>query len=205
MYDLPTSIYIGDKEFKIRNSGDFRVVLDCFSALEDIELGEDFGILASLIIFYEDFDEETVPTLDEDTIKQLILEMYKFFNCGKEDNSDAPNNKLIDWEQDSQIIMAAVNNVAGKEIRQEEFVHWWTFVGYYMSIGESVLATVVSIRNKILRNETLEKWEKKFKAENEHYFHWNSKSRDERELDQEFEMLRNAWNNGSVAGESDGT
>ena len=193
MYDLPTSIIVEGKEFKIRNAGDFRVVLDCFSALEDIELGEDLGILASLIIFYEDFDEETVLALDDVMIVQLVKEMYKFFNCGSEESENAPNSKLIDWEKDSQIIMAAVNNVAGKEVRLEKYIHWWTFVGYYMSIGESVLATVVSIRNKILKGEKLEKWEKKFRTENDHFFHWNSKSREDRELDK---LANELWNSG---------
>ena len=193
MYDLPTSIFIEDNEYKIRDAGDFRVVLDCFSALGDIELGEDFRILASLIIFYEDFDEDTIFGLDEDIVVPLVKEMLKFFNCGQEDNSNTPSPKLIDWEQDSQIIMAAVNKVAGKEVRLEPYVHWWTFVGYYMSIGESVLSTVVSIRQKILKGEKLEKWEQKYRMENPRYFTWNSKSIEDQELD---ELVKELWNNG---------
>ena len=196
MYDLPISISVNDKDYAITNKGDFRMVLDCFSALEDVELSEDYRILASLLIFYEDFnDYDDIPE-DEDTLVKLITEMMYFFSCGQDDYGDAPSPKLIDWEKDSQMVMSAVNNVAGKEIRLEQYVHWWTFVGYYMAIGESVLATVVSIRNKILNSTELEKWEKKFKTENEHYFHWNSKSVDEKELDQEFEMIRNAWSSG---------
>ena len=196
MYELPTSITVEGRNFKIRESGDFRVILDCFSALGDIELGEDYGILASLIIFYEDLTETNIEDIDEEILAQLVREMYTFFNCGREEFDEGLSPKLIDWETDSQMIMAAVNNVAGKEIRLEPYIHWWTFMGYYMSVGESVLATVVSIRNKILRNETLDKWEKKFKAENEHYFHWNSKTLEEQELDKEYEMIYNMWNNG---------
>lgn len=193
MYDLPTSIFIEDKEYKIREAGDFRVVLDCFSALGDIEMGETARVLASLIIFYEDFDEETIYDVDEETLVQLVKEMYKFFNCGQEDNSNVPSPKLIDWEHDSQMIMSAVNNVAGKEVRLEPYVHWWTFTGYYMSVGESVLATVVSIRNKILKGKKLEKWEKEFQMENPNYFVWNSKSIEEQELD---ELMFELWDNG---------
>jgi len=193
MYDLPTSIFIEDNEYKIRDAGDFRVVLDCFSALGDIELGEDYRILASLIIFYEDFTEESVLSYDQDTLVALVKEMYRFFNCGQEDDSNIPSPKLIDWDTDSQIIMAAVNNVAGKEIRLEPYVHWWTFVGYYMSVGESVLATVVSIRHKILKGEKLEKWEQKFRNENPKYFKWNSKSIKDQELDA---LMQELWDNG---------
>ena len=191
MYDLPTSIFIEDNEYKIRDAGDFRVVLDCFSALGDIELGEDFRVLASLIIFYDDFDEDNIFDLDEETVIILVREMYKFFNCGQEDDSNTPSPKLIDWEHDSQMIMSAINNVAGKEVRAEKYVHWWTFVGYYMAIGESVLATVVSLRNKILKGEKLEKWEQKFRTENPNYFNWNSKSIEDQELDA---LMYELWN-----------
>ena len=124
MYDLPTSIFIEDKKYKIREAGDFRVVLDCFSALGDIELGENDRILASLIIFYNDFDLDVVYNLDEEVIVQLVKEMFKFFDCGQDDNSNTPSPKLIDWDKDAQMIMSAVNNVAGKEVRAEKYVHW---------------------------------------------------------------------------------
>lgn len=193
MYDLPTSVIIGDKEYNIREAGDFRVVLDCFSALGDIELGENFRVLASLIIFYDDFTEDTIKELSEEELTELVKEMYRFFNCGKDDSGKSPNYKLIDWEKDSLIIISAVNNVAGKEIRLEKYIHWWTFIGYYMSIGESVLATVVSIRNKIVKSEKLEKWEQKFKAENPDFFNWNSRSVEEQELD---DYVHEIWNSG---------
>ena len=194
MYDLPTSIFIEDKKYKIREAGDFRVVLDCFSALGDIELGEDDRILASLIIFYDGFDLDVLYNLDEDTLIQLTKEMFRFFNCGSEDTSDKPRPKLIDWDKDEQMIMSAVNKVAGKEIRAEKYMHWWTFLGYYMAVGESVLATVVSIRSKILSGEKLEKWEQKFRQENSSYFNWNSKSIEEQELDA---LMYELWDNGT--------
>jgi len=193
MYDLPTSIFIEDKEFKIRKAGDFRVVLDCFSALNDIEMGENYRILASLIIFYEDIDEETIVDIDEDTLIKLTQEMFLFFNYGQEDNSNTPEKRLIDWNKDAQMIMSAINKVAGKEVRLEKYVHWWTFLGYYMAIGESVLSTVVSIRNKILSGEKLEKWEQKYRQENPNLFIWNSKSIEEQELDA---LMYEMWNNG---------
>ena len=192
MYELPVSVTVNDTEYKIRNAGDFRMVLDCFSALNDIEMGEDFRILASLIIFYEDFDEvEDFERLSTDELEQLASEMMLFFNCGQPEDDKAETLKLIDWDGDSVMIMAAINNVAGKEIRTESYVHWWTFVGYYMSIGESVLSTVVSIRDKIVKGKKLDKWEKEFKAEHSKYFEWNRKSTEERELDN---LVNELWN-----------
>ena len=193
MYELPTSVTVDDTEYKIRCAGDFRMVLDCFSALNDIEMGEDYRILASLIIFYEDFDElEDLAMLDDGVLQTLVDEMMLFFNCGvEEEKQNSP--KLVDWETDSNLIMSAINNVAGKEVRLEKYIHWWTFMGYYMSIGESILATVVGIRSKIVKGKKLEKWEQEYKAEHRSYFEWNRQTVEERELDN---LVHELWNSG---------
>lgn len=192
MYELPVSVTVNDTEYNIRCGGDYRMVLDCFSALNDIEMGEDYRILASLIIFYEDFDDIDDIPRDSDVVQQLVNEMMLFFDCGI-DEEDKNSPKLIDWDTDANIIIAAINNVAGKEIRAENYVHWWTFVGYYMSIGESVLSTVVGIRNKIIKGKKLDKWEQEFKTEHRKYFEWNSKSVEDRELDN---LVHELWNSG---------
>ena len=63
-----------------------------------------------------------------------------------------------------------------------------------MAIGESVLSTVVSIRNKILSGtEKLEKWEQKFRQEHPEYFDWNYKSIEDQELDA---LMYALWDNG---------
>ena len=64
-------------------------------------------------------------------------------------------------------------------------------MGYYLSIGESVLATVVSIRNKIVTHQKLEKWEKEFKRDNPEYFIWRSSSVDDREAEK---LIKELWN-----------
>ena len=196
MYELPTSITIGDRQYQIINEGDYRVVLDCFRALSDNELSEDEQVLASLLIFYNEFtDLDDLPN-DQDIINELITEMCKFFNCGQEDSIGASTSQqVIDWDGDSTIIAAAINNVAHTEIRSVPYCHWWTFMGYYMSIGESVLSTVVGIRDKLNRGKELEKWEKEFKSQNPHYFNWKKKTAEQLELD---EYVRNLWNNGGV-------
>lgn len=196
MYDLPTSIQIEDRQYQITNNGDYRVILDCFSALSDTELSEDEQVLASLLIFYNEFtDLEDIPR-DEETLKHLISEMCKFFNCGQEDSVGASvNEKVIDWENDSNIITPAINNVAHGEVRALPYLHWWTFMGYYMSVGESVLSTVVSIRHKLNKGKELEKWEREFKRDNPQYFNWKKKSKEQLDLD---EYVKNLWNNGGI-------
>ena len=194
MYELPTSITIEDRQYQITNDGDYRVVLDCFSALSDNELSEDEQVLASLLIFYNEFtDLDDLP--DSDTVAKLTTEMCKFFNCGQEEIGASTSQQVINWESDSMIITAAINNVAHTEIRSVPYCHWWTFMGYYLSIGESVLSTVVGIREKLNRGKELEKWEREFKANNPQYFNWKKKSKEQLDLD---EYVKNLWNNGGM-------
>ncbi len=194
MYRLPTSITTKDgKQYAITNNGDYRVVLECFEAMADTELSEDERVLASLLIFYNEFgDYDDLSELDNDTITELAQAMFEFFNCNQPEGVGCnTNRKLIDWEEDEHIIVAAINNVAKTEIRSLDYLHWFTFMGYYLSVGESVLSTVVSIRDKIVKGKKLEDYEKKFKQDNPQYFNWNSKTADELAMD---EYVRSLWN-----------
>ena len=76
--------------------------------------------------------------------------------------------RLLDWEQDAQIILADVNKVAGTEIRSLPFLHWWTFLSYFNAVGEGQLATLVSIREKRRTGKKLEKWEEEYYRKNKH-------------------------------------
>ena len=193
MYDIPVSVQVGDKQYNIRNKGDFRMVLDCFVALDDEQLTEQERILACIIIFYEDMHsvEDTNKFSDYNT---AVTEMFKFFNCGQEESPGASTNyKLIDWQTDSQLISSAINQVAGKEIRAEKYIHWWTFMGYYLAVGESALSTVVNIRSKIVKGKKLEKYEQEFRKNNPQYFSWKSKTVSQREQD---DLARSLWNSG---------
>lgn len=159
MYSLPTSVQTKDgRTYHITNNGDYRVVLECFTACNDMELsGEDEQILASLLIFYNEFtDFDDVVSTDSETLTELAKFMFDFFNCGQpEDRLGATRHKkLIDWQDDEMLIVSAINNVAHTEIRSLEYLHWWTFMGYYLAIGESVLSTVVGIRDKISRGKS---------------------------------------------------
>lgn len=193
MYRLPTKVIVDDLEFNIRDRGDFRMVLDCFKALQDEELSEDYRVLASLLIFYNEFNDLEDLQQYEPQLTDLVKEMYRFINGGEDNSPGAERDvTLVDWEQDSQIVCAAVNNVANQEIRAVEYLHWWTFLGYYMSIGQSVLSTVVGIRDKIAHHKKLEQWEKDFKKNNPKYFVWRQTAQ-EQDLNN---LVRDIWNKG---------
>ena len=192
MYEIPTSIYIDGMEYKIRNNGDFRVILDCFQALGDIELTAKERLLAALIIFYEDF-----LTIDDliakENLEILISKMFEFFNCGSDNVGTQSTRKLLDWQQDEQLICSAVNRVANKEIRLEPYIHWWTFMGYFTAIGDAPISTIIHIRDKIINGKKLEKHEQEYRRNNPQYFTWNSKTVEENEADK---LVRELWDNG---------
>ena len=189
MYSLQTSVQISQASFNIRNEGDYRMVLDCFEALNDAELTKEERIYSALIIFYEDFNDITdLP--DSETTSQLVKEMFAFFNQHEEIQSNTHDIRLLDWNDDSTLIVSAINNVANQEIRSLPYLHWWTFMGYYLAIGECALSHVVSIRYKKAHGEKLEKHERKFVQDNPQYFNRDMRTAEQKEAD---EYVKQLW------------
>lgn len=165
-WKLPTTIRIGGKDYKIRT--DYRAVLDILIAMNDpgiyvgmIEKEKNTEqAMTMLQILYEDFD-----SIPQQHWKEAAEQAIEFIDCGfSSDNKPKP--RLMDWNQDAPILIPAVNKVAGKDIRAEEYMHWWTFLGLFMEIGESTFATVVGLRDKKKRGKKLEKWEQEFYKNN---------------------------------------
>lgn len=165
-WELPVSLNVGGKEYAIRT--DYRVVLDILSAMNDPDIYEpgmteeekkQEQIMTMLQILYEDFYE--IPSSDW---KEAAEKACDFIDCGMSDNKPKP--KIMDWQQDAPLIVPAVNKVYGSEIRAEKYMHWWTFMGLYMEIGQSTYATVISIREKKRKSEKLDKWEQDFYKNN---------------------------------------
>jgi len=168
-YELPTSVILNDTVHTIRRDGDFRMVLDCFRLLQDEELEENERILACLTVFYDELDGvETVYQLGD--LEEATKQMFSFFNCGQSTVGAKAEGKVIDWDKDALMIISAINKVAGKEIRAEKYLHWWTFMAYYMAIGDSALSNVVNIRRKIIKGKKLEKFEQDYVNENPDLF-----------------------------------
>ena len=197
MYELLTSVKANQASFAIRNKGDFRMVLDCFMAMNDLDLSDAEKLYTALIIFYEDFNDiEDIPQ-DTETLEALQKGMVDFFNGGEDNNLSKSNTNdytVIDWKKDSNLICSAINNVAKQEIRALDYLHWWTFLSYYSAIGECPLATIISIRYKIARNEKLEKHEKKFRADNPEYFNIDLRSKEQKAAD---DYIGKLWNGGN--------
>lgn len=153
-WNLPRSLKVGETACKIR--ADYREVLRVIRVLNDPDLPEFIRWQTALCLFYED----PVPGYLQ---VAAIEEMGAFIACGE---TPASGQVLIDWEKDAALIAGEVNKVAGREVRAMEFVHWWTFLGWYHGIGEGQLSTVVSIRDKLRRGTPLLDWERTYYREN---------------------------------------
>ena len=191
MYSLQTSVQVGQESFHIRNNGDYRMILDCFEAMNDKDLSELERIYVAVAIFYDDFADADEVLQRGDIIDDLYKGIIDFINCGDtERESNTHNYKVIDWQKDSNLICSAINNVAKTEIRALDYLHWWTFMGYYNAIGECTLSNIVSIRYKTAKGEKLEKYEKKFKQDNPEYFNLDMRSAEQKRAD---EYIQSLW------------
>ena len=173
---LPQALTVNGIERAIRS--DFRVALLIFQALNDAENTPQERLEIMLTCLYENFSEFQFDELQEATEKAVW-----FLGGGKIEKPDANPKKLMDWEQDEAIIFSAVNKVAGTETRSKEYMHWWTFLGYYYEIGESQFSSVINIRQKKLKGKKLEKHEQEFYRENKSLIDLKKKYTDEEQAE----------------------
>lgn len=155
-YCLPVKADLGGEEFPVH--ADFRDILEIFSYLEDPSLPEMIRWRIAVALFYD----RRVP---EEKLRQA-MEYLAFFITGGEKEAGGRAQKLLDWEQDGNLIIAEVNKVCHQEIRALPFLHWWTFLGWFHAVGQGQLSTVVALRDKLQRGKKLESWEKEFYREN---------------------------------------
>lgn len=160
MWELPLRANIGGVEYSI--ASDYRDVLEIISHLqsEDDEDDEDTKSLIALNLFYDDFN--SMPSGDWQEAADYLSGFLNRFD--PVENTKSP--KQIDWEQDYNTIAAEVNKAAGQEVRLLPYLHWFTFIGYFNTIGEGQLSTICSIRKKLREKKKLEKWEQEFYKEN---------------------------------------
>lgn len=185
-WEFPTSLNIGGDDYEIRT--DYRAVLDLLTALSDPELKDDDEQITAYIqcrimleIMFPDCDN--IPA---EYIGEALEKVSEFIDMGISDDCKKP--KTMDWEQDAPILIPAINKVLNCEIRAVQYMHWWTFLGAYMEIGESLFSNVVNIRQKKAKGKKLEKWELNFYKENKSLIDF--KQKDQRS-NEEKEELRN--------------
>ena len=163
-WEFPTSLNVGGVDYEIRT--DYRAVLDLLTALNDPELTDDdpqlTAYMQSQVILQIMFPQcDDIPT---EHMQEALDKVAEFIDMGISDDRKKP--KTMDWEQDAPILIPAINKVLNCEIRAQKYIHWWTFLGAYMEIGESLFSNVIHIRQKKVSGKKLEKWEEQFYKEN---------------------------------------
>lgn len=177
---LPTSLVVGEVAFEIRT--DYRTILGIYHYLNSPDYTDDERWAIALRTFYKG-----IENMPEDCFVEAAEKMLDFLRCGatpSEDDERKP--QLMDWEQDADIIIPAVNKVAGQDVRGMKYLHWWTFFSFYLEISEGTFANVIGIRNKMENGKKLEDYEREFVRENRSLV-FLKKHKTEEELRQEAE------------------
>ena len=170
-WNLPISVEIDGTEYAKRNKCDYRVVLDVIKALNDEDLDMQYRIQCALFIFYGNDELDTKEKVlkafkTKENTQIAIDEMTKIISLGEEKEQD-DKPQIMDWEHDFSHIAPPINRVLGYSVRDENnYTHWWDFIGAYMEIGECTFSNIVTIRSKKQKGKPLEKWEQEFYREN---------------------------------------
>lgn len=165
IYKLPTLVIVAGVEWHIKT--DFRDVIDVLENLNNPELDEEEKRLYALIRLVDDFD-----SLSPDDYTECLQALFDFISVKTDDapatvEKKKKEYKLMDWAQDGYYLISAVNKVAGVDVRTLDYLHWWTFMSYYMEIdSKSLYATILHIRRKKKEGKAMETWERTFYAEN---------------------------------------
>lgn len=155
---LPKSININGREIPIRSN--FRTVLLILEAFSDPNLTPNEKKYIELDALYN------IKNLKPEEYEEALKKANWFIDGGKSYESNKNPIKIIDWKQDEAMIFSAINRVANKETRECEYIHWWTFLGYFAEVGECLFSQVVNIRNKRAKGKKLEKYEQEYFREN---------------------------------------
>lgn len=190
---LPETLTVSGTDYPIRT--DYRNVLQVFEAFQDPELTQEEKWIVAIYLLFEDFfcDDDVLQAMQDGFHLEEATKQISWFISAGQPEKEVLELPTYNWKQDEQMIFSAVNKVAGKETRELEYLHWWTFLGYFMEIRESSFADIVGIRNKLNKRKKLEKHEKEFLAKNKELVKLEKpKSKEEQEAEAHYKEV---WGN----------
>lgn len=152
---LPSSIELDGTIYDIRT--DYRDILRIILAFGDPDLETEHQVVVCLKVLYKDFD-----SMPESRYEKAYEKAVQFIDCNRQSSSPKASPRTMDWEQDESLIFAAINRVAGMEVRDVPYMHWWTFMGFFAEIGECTFSQIQSLRYKKAKGKKLEKYEREY-------------------------------------------
>ncbi len=174
-----TSFILSDKvtisgiEYSVRT--DFRVILEIFVMLDDPDLTDADKTEALLRMFYVNQPPDAEAALQAFT--DFVDPRRAASPSGRHGSqSKKLSGRLIDWQQDFDLMVAPINHILGFECRAAEYLHWRTFLSAYLEVPpESVFARVLRIREKLRTGKKLEKNERTWYNKNRELVHLKPK------------------------------
>lgn len=152
---LPTSLNAGGRTYEINT--DFRDILCVIAAFNDAELEDREKVYICLKRIYKEF--EAMPA---EAYADAYAAAVRFIECEQpQENKRSP--RVVSWEKDEQLIFPAINKVAGCEVRRLDYLHWYTFMGFFQGISsEDTYGYILMLRQKKARGKKFEKHEQEF-------------------------------------------
>lgn len=187
---LPETLTVGGADYPIRT--DYRNVLQVFEAFQDPELTQEEKWIVAIYLLFEDFscDDEVLEAAQNGFDVGEAMKQISWFISAGQPEKDVLEQPTYNWTQDEQMIFSAVNKVAGRETRELEYLHWWTFLGYFNEVGEGTFSFVVGIRHKLNKGKKLEKHEKEFLSHNKELVKLEKpKTKEEQEQEDAYKSL----------------
>ena len=155
IWQLPQKASIGGREYDLHT--DYRDILEIFAYLNDDSLPDFLKWQIALGLFYR-------QSVQREHLAEAVEYMRYFISGGDPQEQAGP--KLLDWQLDAACIVSDINRAAGQDVRQLQYVHWWTFLSWFHAIGPGQLSMLVSVRDKLRTGKKLEDWEKDFYRKN---------------------------------------
>lgn len=187
---LPEHLTVGNADYPIRS--DYRNILQVFEAFQDPELTQEEKWVVAIYLMFEDFtcDDDVLQAAQDGFNPEEAIKQISWFISAGQPEKQVLELPTYNWKQDEQMIFSAVNKVAGKETRELEYLHWWTFLGYFNEVGEGTFSFIVGIRHKLNKGKKLEKHEKEFLTQNKELVKLEKpKTREEQEQEDEYKAL----------------
>lgn len=177
---LPTSLTVDSRTYEINS--DYRVALLILQAFNDPQLDDFAKCMVCLKCLYKE-----IPQNIDAAIERAVW----FLDCGDGPKQEKSPKKLMDWEQDEQLIFPALNKVAGYEIRSVNYLHWWSFLGLFNEVGDGLYSQVMNIRAKKAKGKKLDKYEREFYITHRELIDLKPKltAKEEQELKEELEFI----------------
>lgn len=162
-WDLPTSLEVDGIDYKIdSNFKTALLIMRMYNNGAVSPMSKNQLMLEMLFTTYDEEKGELVTNIPENANKAAEKAVW-FLNCGRNEDKNHVKYrpKTIDYEEDGNVLFAAVNDAAGFEVRSVDYMHWFTFCAHCSNIKDGTyMSTVVTIRYKLANNIKLTKEEK---------------------------------------------